>query len=89
MKTISLLSPGDMGSNIARFLIDGGYEIISPLDERSESTQQRANKIGIENCHTLENAVNNSQLLISILVPSEALGLSEELAKLESIIVNY
>ena len=84
MKTISLLSPGDMGSNIAGFLIDAGYEVISPLDERSESTKQRANKIGIENCHTLENAINNSQLLISILVPSEALGLSEKLAKLDS-----
>lgn len=77
MKTITLMSPGEMGSPIAQQIIQSGIKVISPLKNRSIQTRDRAKKFGIEDSDTLNDSINESELIISILVPDAA----EELAR--------
>ena len=41
---MTLISPGEMGSPIAKHIISNGIEVISPLNERSDKTKIRAKK---------------------------------------------
>jgi len=72
VKTITLMSPGEMGSPIAEQIINSGIKVISPLKNRSNQTRERAKKFGIEDSENLENSINESDLIISILVPDAA-----------------
>ena len=42
---MTLISPGEMGSPIAKHIISNGIEVISPLNERSDKTKFRAKKM--------------------------------------------
>ncbi len=76
MKTITLMSPGEMGSPIAEQIINSGIDVISPLKNRSPQTFERARKYGITDSENLENSINESDLIISILVPDAAKDLA-------------
>jgi|TARA_B110000263_G_scaffold220277_1_gene208047 6-phosphogluconate dehydrogenase (decarboxylating) len=81
IKNITLISPGEMGSPIAEYIISSGIKVISPLNNRSEETKNRSIKSGIENSNTLIESMKQTDLIISILVPSEAENLCKEIAK--------
>ena len=66
-----------MGSPIAQQIIQSGIKVISPLKNRSSQTRDRAKKFGIEDSGTLNDSINESELIISILIPDAA----EELAR--------
>ena len=80
IKNITLISPGEMGSPIAKYIISSGIKVISPLNSRSEETKKRSIKSGIEDSKTLIESMKQTDLIISILVPSEAENLCKEIA---------
>jgi len=81
INNVTLISPGEMGSPIAEYIISSGIKVISPLNNRSEETKKRSIKSGIENSKTLIESMKQTDLIISILVPSEAENLCKEIAK--------
>ena len=73
VKTVGVMSPGDMGSGVGGILVRSGLRVITSLKGRSEASSTRAAEQGIVDVGSLEDVVASSDLMLSILVPSEAL----------------
>jgi 3-hydroxyisobutyrate dehydrogenase-like beta-hydroxyacid dehydrogenase len=69
---VGLLSPGDMGHAVGQMLIRHGARVFTCLEGRSERTRTLAQKVGIGDVPSYGDLVRESDLIISILVPSEA-----------------
>ena len=80
IRTIGILSPGDMGHAAGAVLRQGGARVITCLRGRSARTRGLAAKAGIEDVPDDEALVREADLLLSILVPSEARSTAERIA---------
>ncbi len=78
--TVGLLSPGDMGHSIGALLRANGLRVVTCLDGRSERTRSLAEQAGMEDCASLDDLVNEVDLVLSVLVPARAVGVAEEVA---------
>src|SRR5437762_1916744 len=72
IKTVGIVSPGDMGHAVGQVLRDHGLRVIASLAERSERTKTLAAQAGIADVGTLQNLVREADIVLSILVPAEA-----------------
>ncbi|CAA9297853.1 MAG: 3-hydroxyisobutyrate dehydrogenase and related beta-hydroxyacid dehydrogenases [uncultured Chloroflexi bacterium] len=81
VETVGLMSPGDMGHAIGATLRHGGLRVVTCLEGRSARTRALAAEAGLEDAGSDEALVREADVLLSVLVPSEALGLAERLAK--------
>jgi 3-hydroxyisobutyrate dehydrogenase-like beta-hydroxyacid dehydrogenase len=81
IKTVGLMSPGDMGHAIGATLRHGGLRVVTCLEGRSARTRALAAQAGLEDAGSDEALVREADMLLSVLVPSEALGLAERLAQ--------
>lgn len=77
---IALLSPGDMGTRIAKVLIKNNYRVITAGEGRSEKTIKNIHDVGIENTGSLQNTVENADVIISLTSPDGSLKLAENIA---------
>ena len=80
IKTVGILSPGDMGHAVGRVLREHGIDVVTCLRGRSDRTKQLAADAGIRDLPTLERLVTESDLVLSILVPAEAVGVARQVA---------
>jgi 3-hydroxyisobutyrate dehydrogenase-like beta-hydroxyacid dehydrogenase len=80
VKTVGLLSPGDMGHTTGDVLRKNGLRVLTCLRGRSERTRALAAEAGFEDRPDLETLVRESDMLLCILVPSEALGVARAVA---------
>ena len=80
VRTVGILSPGDMGSNVGRALRENGFEVVTSLEGRSERTRTLAAEAGLADAGSLRALVERADLILSIMVPSEAEGLAGEVA---------
>ena len=80
IETVAILSPGDMGHAVGRALREHGLRVISHLEGRSERTRELARSAGIAEVACLEDLVREADVVLSILVPSEATGVAESVA---------
>jgi 3-hydroxyisobutyrate dehydrogenase-like beta-hydroxyacid dehydrogenase len=80
IQTVGILSPGDMGSAIASVLSQNGLLTLAALDDRSARTKQLATAAKVKNVGTWENLVAESDVLLSVLVPSEATFAANQVA---------
>ena len=78
--TIAIMSPGDMGHAVGAVLRQAGLRVITQLDGRSERTRALAARAGIEQVADDDILVRAADILLSILVPAEALALAERIA---------
>jgi 3-hydroxyisobutyrate dehydrogenase-like beta-hydroxyacid dehydrogenase len=78
--TIGLLSPGDMGHSIGGVLKANGLQVLTCLAGRSERTRTLAQQSGFEDTADLEQLVTRSDIVLCVLVPSQAAGVAEEVA---------
>ena len=62
-----------MGSGVGGILVRSGLRVITSLKGRSEASSTRAAEQGIVDVGSLDDVVASSDLMLSILVPSEAL----------------
>jgi len=81
VKTVAILSPGDMGSGVGAALHASGLEVITSLDGRSERTKSLAAQAGLIDVGSLNDVMDRADLVLSILVPSEAESLAARAAE--------
>ena len=76
LRTIAILSPGDMGHGVGKALAEHGYDVITCLSGRSQRTRDLAAAGGFRDVPSLEEMVSQADLIMSILVPAEAVGVA-------------
>lgn len=81
VETVGIMSPGDMGSGVGGVLKQHGLTVLTALDGRSEDSRERAAEQGIEDTGSLDELVKACDLILSILVPSEAFSFSQDVAE--------
>jgi len=81
LRTVGIMSPGDMGSAVGQVLAQHGLRVIAALGERSARTRALAAEAGIADVGTLENLVREAELVMSILVPDAAIQAAESVAQ--------
>ena len=72
LKTIGILMPGDMGHGCGKIFVDNNFRVVSCLNNRSDRTKKLSQLAGIEDVKTIENVVNFSDIILSILPPESA-----------------
>lgn len=80
LKTIGLLSPGNMGHTVGHVLVSHGLSVITCLRGRSERTRSLAEQAGITDVPSYEALVGESEMVLSILVPAQAKQVASEVA---------
>ena len=78
--TVAILSPGSMGSAVGQALRESGYDVVTNLDGRSERTRALAEEAGFRAVSGIDSIVEEADLVMSILVPSEAISVAREAA---------
>lgn len=79
--TIAILSPGDMGHAVGKVLTAHGLRVITSLHGRSARTRQLTERAGIQDVGTLDTLVQEADLLLSILVPDQAVTTAHVVAQ--------
>ena len=80
LHTIAIMSPGDMGHGVGEALGQHGYDVITCLAGRSDRTRGLANKAGFRIVQDLRAMVTQADLVLSILVPAQAVELAQQVA---------
>lgn len=74
IRTIGIVSPGDMGQAVAVRLKESGFEVLAALEGRSARTKSLAADAGLEDCGTLSALALRCDLVLSIIDPGAALA---------------
>ena len=77
---VGLLSPGDMGHAVGGALREHGLDVLTCLDGRSDRTRALSAAAGLRDVPSLDDLVTDSDLVLSILVPAEAMGVCRSVA---------
>lgn len=80
LHTIGIHSPGDMGAAVGQVLAADGLRCIAALEGRSERTRRLAAQAGVQDVGSLESLVRESDAILSILVPAEAVTAARAIA---------
>lgn len=75
---IALLFPGDMGTQIAKELIRNHFKVITAGEGRSPRTLQNVKDVGIEDVISLQQAVDQADVILSLTSPEGSLKLAEQ-----------
>lgn len=78
--TIGILYPGEMGAALGRLLRAAGHRVVTTLDGRSQRTVDFAAAAGIEALGCVEEVVEASDMILSLVTPEAALSLAHEVA---------
>lgn len=83
---IAILAPGQMGSSFATLFKHQSPKIrvITALNGRSPRTKQLAQEAGIEDVRSYEEVLQHADVVLSILVPSQAVASGRTIATLAS-----
>ena len=81
LSTVGILSPGDMGHTVGNVLRENGLRVITCLDGRSQRTRQLAEKAGIVDVPTYPQFVTEADLILSIMVPAQAMSAASVVAE--------
>ena len=77
---VGILSPGDMGHTVGNVLRQNGLRVITCLNGRSQRTRQLAEKAGIVDVPTYSQLVTEADLILSIMVPAQAMSAASAVA---------
>lgn len=80
LRRVGIMSVGDMGAGFGDVLHQNGIEVYTCLDGRSDLTRLRAKEAGFNDTPDFDALVSQIDLFISVLVPSEATQLAEDVA---------
>jgi 3-hydroxyisobutyrate dehydrogenase-like beta-hydroxyacid dehydrogenase len=78
--TIGILYPGDMGAAMARALRADGHRTITTLRERSQRTIELARAAGVEALDDLDEVIEASDVVLSLVSPASALPVAQQVA---------
>jgi 3-hydroxyisobutyrate dehydrogenase-like beta-hydroxyacid dehydrogenase len=79
-KTIALLHPGNMGSTIGAAAATSGARIVWVSQQRSQATQRRAAQAGLSDVGSLDNALAQCDMVLSVCPPHAAVEVAEQVA---------
>ena len=79
--TVGIFSPGDMGHTVGGVLRQNGLRVITCLRDRSRRTRELAEKVGIEDVPTYPQFVTEADLILSIMVPAQAMSAASVVAE--------
>ena len=82
LRTVALFSPGDMGHAVGAVLVARDLRVVTSLAGRSQVTRDRAGRAGFEDLGSIEAAVAEADLVLSIMPPSEAEAFAERVAEI-------
>jgi L-threonate 2-dehydrogenase len=80
IRTVGIISPGEMGHAIGAVLHQHGMRVITNVQGRSARTLQRAKAAGISDVADDEILVQEADVLLSLLPPNQAAALAERIA---------
>jgi len=80
IKTVAILSPGEMGAGVGKAFAHGGLSVISTLEGRSEPTRERAMASGFQDGGSLADVIAAADIVLSILPPASAEAQAEAVA---------
>src|SRR6266511_5072131 len=80
MRTVALISPGDMGQAVGLLIAKGGVRVVTCLAGRSERTRALARGAGFIDVPSLDVLVRESELLLSIVPPAQAVAVARDVA---------
>ena len=72
IKTVAILSPGEMGSAVGRAFSEGGFTVVTAFKERSAATRERALACGFRDGGSLIDMVAAADIILSIIPPEHA-----------------
>ncbi|MEK6613268.1 MAG: DUF1932 domain-containing protein [Candidatus Binatota bacterium] len=78
---VGILSIGEMGYHWARLLASHGVEVLTYTKGRSEVTRKRAENAGARSVPSMARLVSQSDLVVSVVVPSGAKRVAAKVAK--------
>ena len=78
---IGILSIGEMGYHWAKILTGRGVEVLTYVKDRSETTRQRAENVGVKCVSSITTLVGDADVIVSIVVPSAAKRVATKVAK--------
>ncbi|MEE9586867.1 MAG: NAD(P)-binding domain-containing protein, partial [Hyphomicrobiaceae bacterium] len=81
LPTLAVLMPGDMGHAVGRTLREHGHRVLTCLAGRSQRTRGLAQEAGLEDAGDLNSLVAEADMIMSILPPSRAMPLAEDVAR--------
>ena len=79
--SIGILSVGEMGYHWAKLLKSNGADVLTVLEERSDITRQRSENAGIKSVPSLADLIMETELVVSVVVPSAASPLAADIAQ--------
>lgn len=80
MTGIVLISPGRMGTAVGNALLGRGHVVYCALSRRSDATRERAVRSGFVCCDSLEEAIGQSEIALSLVPPGQALNVAGRFA---------
>ena len=80
LRRVGIMSVGDMGAGFGKVLGQNGLDVYTCLAGRSDLTRLRAEEAGFIDTPDLDALLGQVDLFISVLVPSEATRLAEDVA---------
>lgn len=72
MTTVTLLHPGAMGAAVAAQAVKAGHEVLWVPEGRSDASHRRAKEAGATACDSLGEALERSEIVLSICPPQAA-----------------
>ena len=80
INTVAILSPGDMGHAVGQRLRENELDVITCLTGRSDRTRALSRKAGIRDVATVEELVEQSNLILSMTVSGAVPGVCQQVA---------
>lgn len=80
-KTVALFHPGNMGVTIGAAAAASGARVIWASHQRSQATQERARQAGLVDVKNLADAIQASDVVLSVCPPHAALKLARNVAE--------
>ena len=78
--TVALLHPGNMGVTIGAAAATSGARVVWVSHQRGEATRKRANQAGLVDVENLDDALRQSDILLSVCPPHAAVDVAEQVA---------
>ena len=88
--TVALLHPGNMGVTIGAAAATSGARVVWVSHQRGEATRKRASQAGLLDVENLEDALRQSDIVLSVCPPHAAVDVAEQVAarKFEGVYVD-
>ena len=80
IKTVAILSPGEMGAAVGQALSENGFKIVTSLEGRSTPTKERAEAAGFRDAGSLDAMLGEAEIVLCIMPPEFAPATADAVA---------